>query len=234
MIRSAILCATLLAGMVGAPLARADEPPVGGFSPAQARTIMAAIDASRGLSSLLGRCPADIFGRRPPRPQALGRAEGFSAERCRADAKSCLDACTKDHDGEACFGLARAFQDRADEREARYAQILFAMTCATGKGAGCTNRAAGIRNGGQQGDPFHGRLAAAAERCQYRSFKIACDRRDAWGCTMLGQSHRYGEGTPTNLDQARHHYELSCEIAPHFEACAFARTDLDEIGPARR
>jgi hypothetical protein len=232
-VRSVALCVTLLAGMAAAPVAHADEPATAGFSPAQVRTIMAAVDADRKLSSLLGQCPADLFGRRPPRPQALGRTDSFSVARCRVDAKSCLNACTKDHDGEACFGLARAFQDRDDAREARYAETLYAMACATGKAAGCTNRAAGIRNGDQVGDPFHGRFAAA-ERCQYRSFKIACDRHDAWGCTMLGQSHRYGEGTPVDLREARQAYELSCKIAPNFEACAFARNGLAGIGNAGR
>lgn len=224
--RSSILCAMILAGTIAVPAARADEPAAGSSS-SQTRTIVTAIDAKRTLTSLYGQCPADLFGRRPPRPQALGRAQRFSADICRADAKACLEACTRDHDGEACFGLARTFQTRDEARESRYAQILYAMACATGKGAGCTNRAAGIRNGDHEGDPFQGRFSAAAERCQFRSFKIACDQRDAWGCTMLGQSYRYGEGTPTDLRQARHYYELSCEISPNFEACAFARRDLE-------
>jgi TPR repeat protein len=107
--------------------------------------------------------------------------------------------------------------------------MLFASACALGEAAGCTNRAAHLRNDMDEGDPLQRLSADQLASCHHRSFKIACDKNDAWGCAMLGQSHRYGEGVRRNMGAARRSYRKACDLAPDFAACGFARADLEEM-----
>ena len=111
---------------------------------------------------------------------------------------------------------------------------MYALACTMGFPAGCTNRAAGIRNGGYEGDPFRDAPLATKQTCEYRGFLIDCDRRGAWGCAMLGQAYRNGEGVAAQPERAKAAFEASCRINPKFAACAFAKGYLDEMDGVRR
>ncbi len=92
--------------------------------------------------------------------------------------------------GPACFRLAEAYTHHSlDVPDMLDKERFYALACANGYPAGCTNRAAGIRNGRYRGDPFQDAALATKQECEYRSFLIDCDRRGAWGCTMLGQAY---------------------------------------------
>lgn len=67
------------------------------------------------------------------------------------------------------------------------------------------------------------------QACLLRTFATACREDDAWGCTMLGQSYQYGEGTPVDLFMARRFYEKSCSMAEDFPACDFARQQMESL-----
>jgi TPR repeat protein len=220
------LAACVLAATVGSAAAEARD----GFDAAEARAISAAINKDRRLSHMLRQCPADVFGKRRA---AAGHPRAGSEAACDASLGECFRACVRGADGEACFRLAQTFQSHDEVVRPTYAQTLFTLACASGEGAGCTNRGAGIRNGDHAGDPFERKPERVQESCQYRSFKIACEQDDAWGCAMLGQSYEYGEGTRGNAALARTAYAKSCRLAPDFEACEFAKPRLDRLAKAR-
>jgi TPR repeat protein len=125
--------------------------------------------------------------------------------------------------------LALALQENESVVAPRYAQLLFAMACALGKASGCTNRAAHMRNAAEEGDPLERLSAKAKDRCQFRSFEIACDKNDPWGCAMLGQAHRNGEGVKKSVALARRSYRKSCRLDPEFAACDFSRRALTSM-----
>lgn len=106
-------------------------------------------------------------------------------------------------------------------------QRFHALACAVGYSAGCTNRAAGIRNRRYQDHTFHDASVVDKQSCEYRSFLLDCDRRGARGCAMLGQSYRTGEGVAAQPQRARAAYQTSYEINPKFAACDFAKRQLE-------
>ena len=221
----ALAACTLLSAVAAVP-----QPARAGFDAAEARSVAAAISKDRRLSHMLRQCPADVFGKR----QATARLpRAISKASCEDSPGACFRACVQGADGEACFRLALTFQSHDEVVRPLHAETLFALACANGEGSGCTNRGAGIRNGDYAGDPFKRKPEAVQESCQYRSFKIACEQDDAWGCAMLGQSYQYGEGTRGNAALARAAYEKSCRLAPDFEACEFARPRLKDLAESR-
>ena len=135
----------------------------------------------------------------------------------------CLEQCRKFDDPQACLNLALALQTREPEAPAKFVQSLFAQACALAEEGGCTNRGAGIRNGGYEDDPFARRTPREARACQFRTFDFACSKDDAWGCAMLGQAYAAGEGVAKDRNKANIAFSRACAQDPKFAACDFAK-----------
>ncbi len=223
---------TLAACALLTAFAAVPQPARAGFDAAEARSVAAAINKDRRLGHMLRQCPADVFGKRQATARVSRAATGSKAS-CEANPAACFRACIQAADGDACLRLAHTFQGHDEVVRPLHAETLFTLACASGEGSGCTNRGAGIRNGDFAGDPFKRKPDHVQESCQYRSFKIACEQDDAWGCAMLGQSYEYGEGTRGNAALARAAYEKSCRLAPDFEACDFAKPRLEDLAKSR-
>jgi hypothetical protein len=188
------------------------------FDAAQARQVAERMAADPLWTRVYAACPVDLPRKRAPK---LPIDDEPSAESCGGAPLGCFEAC-KAGSGAHCFKLALAYQ--TDKSMApRIWQQLFAAACSAGYPAGCTNRAAGIRNGGYEDDPFRRRSRIARQSCQFRSFARACAGEDAWGCAMLGQAHLFGEGTPKNAGRAKRAYARACSLAPDWEPCDFAQ-----------
>ncbi len=226
-----------LCGVLGVVLAgivqptRAEEPTP--LDLAQAKTVMQEMDGDSRLQAVFALCPADAYERDAPFYAADVKPDATPLGQCSAAPEACYRRCMDHAEPGECFGLARAFQVHGPAVERRYAQMMFAMACNTGMGAGCTNRAASLRNATVKGDTERFGHAKAREPCEHRSFVVACTQGDAWGCAMLGQSYENGEGVALSITQARLYYERSCSIDPDFASCAFATGKLAEIGSDR-
>jgi len=194
----------------------------------QADKVVVQLDADQRVARVFAMCPADAFRTQQPVWRRLYAPANVPDADCARSPRSCLDSCLNWADSRSCFGLARAFQLNDELVPSRYAQMMFSMACATGLGAGCTNRGAAIRNTGDPGGPFNG-PDPARERCEARSFTIGCGENDAWGCAMLGQSYQKGEGLPADPLQARLMYAKSCAISPSFAACRFATRRMKDL-----
>jgi hypothetical protein len=196
---------------------------------AGATAVSAKMLVSRKATRALRTCPADLYeeGLLSTREAA---PRNFELADCARNRARCYRACIGGNMGEACFRLGQAFEARGRTGDSLRKQTLFALACAGGAGAGCTNRAAGLRNGRYPGGPLLALPRAARLTCEYRSFKIDCDLGGAWGCAMLGQAYRSGEGVARDAGLARQAYKKACSLAPDFEACEFAKSDLSEMG----
>ena len=152
---------------------------------------------------------------------------------CTEHPVACYDLCVGWSNAPACFELALAYErhlgDLADETDK---ERLYALACAGGYSAGCTNRAAGIRNRSYAGDPFRTAPPATKQLCEYGSFLLDCDRRGAWGCAMLGQALRNGEGVSAQPTRARAAFDTSCKIDLDFVACSFAKRQVEQMDEA--
>ena len=171
-------------------------------------------------------CPADLFEVDAPFWLSTMDPPEIEQDECLKDPEQCLAGCLDGRSYEACSTMAMTLQASLPEQKSRYWEMLFAEACATGSVGGCTNRAAGIRNGGYFDDPFNELDETEAMACVFRSFEVTCGEGDAWGCTMLGQSYQNGEGVDADTAAARRYYERSCEIAPDFPACEMATEKL--------
>lgn len=199
--------------------------PAAALDATQGREVAGKIASGQRWAKLHAACPADL-----PRRRARRLANpALDENACAAAPAGCLAACEAG-DGAACFHLGRVFQEDASH-PARVWERLFAAACAGGHAGGCTNRAAGIRNGDYDDDLFARRGKSERESCLRRSFERACRGEDAWGCAMLGQSWRVGEGGPSNRGQARRAYDEACRLAPTFAACEFAKDGLSQLAP---
>lgn len=191
------------------------------------------IEDSADAQSAHRSCPADVFDKSRPFWRRWWDAyvgdTDLSLDDCGEDPLSCSFMCLTLRGADACFTTARLIQDNAERKEQTHAQTLFAYACALGYPAGCTNRAAGVKNGAYDGDPFPDPERPETATCLFRSFRIACEREDAWGCAMHGMSLQYGEGVSTDKDAARKAYDKSCEIDPSFAACETAREQVKEM-----
>ncbi|MCV2893794.1 hypothetical protein [Lentibacter sp. XHP0401] len=130
----------------------------------------------------LATCPADVFPRK-------GRYANGMTE-CGKNPDKCYKACISG-DGNACFGLAHAFEkSRTDNsRRANYSDFtytLFLASCQQGNANGCTNAAATSKNGTWIKEPP---AKSRSIPCQYRTYKASCDANAYWGCSMLGGLH---------------------------------------------
>jgi hypothetical protein len=222
--RSLIVMAAafLLLALPGAPVSAQS------VNRAELQDVVGLIDADPAIRRFYALCPGDQFNRRRGAGTGDIPAAATSESACAANPENCWTLCRERHSGSACFGLARVFQDHVENEP--YSQILFTMACAGGYGAGCTNRAAGVRNGDYRDDPISAQTKQAREACLRRSFQKACTSGDAWGCAMLGQAYRLGEGAPTNTTRARASYNRACSIAPDFSACEHAQDGIKAMG----
>lgn len=161
-------------------------------------------------------------GRRKPAPVTL---------------EACVEACVTGGSSAAFRQVARTidlFDMPDDDLDRRRAN---ALSCARGYPSGCTNRAAEIRNASIPSDPMAGQSERVRQFCTYRSFDITCNSDDGWGCAMLGQAFRLGEGVEADPDEARSKYRLACALHPgperertEYAPCRFARNGLAAMG----
>ena len=201
----------------------------------EARAAVAAMDRDQTLLARYQACPADVFRKdatlgAPP----LGDNADVTAAHCAKHPFECYAACTTKRSGEHCYRLALALQEQEKTIQPRYAQMMFQMACALGEASGCTNRASHLRNAASEGDPLTRLEPQAQDICEFRSFSVACERDDPWGCTMLGQAYKNGEGVRKSFAAARRFYMKSCRLNPDFVACEYARSALNEIAPKMR
>ena len=224
----AMLAALAVVAIIGAmgPAAAEDKPAASGadlFAPLSQK-----LKDDPALQALWRRCPADLYRRSPASSKASSDIE---KAQCQADPSSCHAACFQGRNENACFALALALEEQSEDKAPHhYQELLFARACASGSAAGCTNRAAGIRNGLYQDDPFTTKPKRVRNGCLFRSFQAACLAGDAWGCTMYGQSYENGEGVAANSAKAAEFYRKSCKISPDFAACDYAKSQLQDMG----
>ena len=219
------LAVVALMGVMHAAVAQ-DAPKL---QPEQAQSVMQQIDGEARVRAVMALCPADAYHRDAPFYADWVKPASRPDTECAAAPAACYRACLLDADPGACFGLARAFQQNEPAIDRRYTQAMFAMACDAGMGAGCTNRAASLRNRPIKGDREALGDATARQPCEHRSFAAACTQGDAWGCAMLGQTYQRGEGVEQSATQARRYFEKSCAINPHFASCEFAKAGLEEL-----
>ncbi len=223
--------ALLLAGLAIAAASGAERDPP--LDMGQAKTVMQRLDGDAAVQAIFGLCPADAYRRDAPFYADYVKPDSVPLARCAAGPADCYRRCVDEAEPGACFGLARAFQVTEPAIDHRYAQMLFALACDHGEGAGCTNRASSLRNAPVKGDAARFGDATARQDCEVRSFRAACTQGDAWGCTMLGQSYQNGEGVERSVTQARRYYEKSCAINARFASCDFAKANMESLGTGR-
>lgn len=198
------------------------------FNKAEAAEVSQRLHVDHRTARVVASCPADMFGRERPFWRGLATPQRPSERTCALHPADCYGLCVRWANGPACFDLAQAYEHHSlDVADAFDGQRFHALACAMGYSAGCTNRAAGIRNGRYDDDTFHNDPTVDKSTCEYRSFVLDCDRRGAWGCAMLGQSYRTGEGVAAHPQRARAAFEMSCAINPTFAACAFAKQQIE-------
>jgi hypothetical protein len=195
----------------------------------QISALLPALEKNQELPAVYEVCPADIYKSKMTLFSLLRTDEWPDLDACEADLKYCHDACVHGKNGEACFSLARLLQDNGAPAADRHYEPLFALACAIGKPAGCTNRGGGIRNGGYENDPSGKWTEEARGLCLRRSFKTACDGDDAWGCAMHGQALFLGEGGPEDWGLAKAAFEKTCTLDPDFDSCGFAKSYMEDM-----
>ncbi|MBP1857376.1 TPR repeat protein [Rhizobium herbae] len=191
--------------------------------------VAAQVEANDEIQSHYKVCPAEIANAARPFWRELFPGEDISRESCGEDIKACYRTCMEEGSAAACLALGYTLQAASPVVSPLWSQMLFAQACAAGSSGGCTNRAAGIRNGQFSGDPMLNAERDHLRGCFLRTFTLTCNEDDPWGCTMLGQSYQYGEGAPADRGAAKRFYEKSCAISDDFPACDFARNRLKEL-----
>ena len=234
---------SLSGAIIGLSLAMAFLIALAGSSRAEELAEQQLQEAARQLDSLpfmadlTKACPADIMGQRMPWYRKLTASRlSWSESRCTDSFPVCLNACLKSNNADACFNVARVFENFDDTRYDLSRRQGFALACALGDANGCTNRGANIRNAYSEEDPFFEAYTGDTDSCLARSFEQACAKDSEWGCAMAGQALRLGEGVPVDLETARQRLEKACllsnenrdadtERAP----CRFAREQMKLI-----
>jgi TPR repeat protein len=158
-----------------------------------------------------GDCPADVASAREV-------PVNYGAEGCAQDARTCLAGCQQG-DGNACYALALLIEAQRAIEPAQ--EALYLRACRLGVVSGCTNRAAYIV---RIEPPDQLRL-----HCAVRTFRMACDRADPWGCTMLGELLAQGHGVPQDLDEALRVLPKGCSEGERDAACKRAKELEREI-----
>ena len=186
-------------------------------------------EANDEIQSHYKVCPAEIANTARPFWRVLFPGEDISRESCGEDIKACYRTCMEEGNAAACLALGYTLEAASPVISPLWSQMLFAQACAAGSSGGCTNRAAGIRNGQLDGDPILKAEPDELRGCFLRTFALTCNEDDAWGCTMLGQAYQFGEGALPDVSAAKRFYEKSCAISENFSACDFARDRLEEL-----
>lgn len=234
---SSIICAVIITlTPFYFAIANAEEEPAS-FNATEARAVIGTLDRDQSFLARYQACPGDIFRKEMSLGRLLvGDDADVTADFCGQHPFECFSACSTKRSGEHCYRLALAFQENECVAQPRYAQMMFQMACALGKASGCTNRAAHLRNAADEGDPLTNLDQDAQGKCEFLSFKVACDKNDNWGCAMLGQAYQNGEGVGKNATLARLNYEKTCRLNPVFAACKFSRAALKDMrrSPSRR
>jgi hypothetical protein len=212
------LASCLLMGAARAEEARAQAKPATGavqtlVDPAAVERVKKLLAGEGELTRLAQICPADMPHEKNARDKSVvGKEKAFA---CAQSIEACAADCREKKDALACFKLGLAFQiavkDGGDLHER-----LFALGCALGSPAACTNRAAGLAAQTPQGE----QPAQFGGDCLVRSFERSCAEDDAWGCRMT--AHAYATGKlGARADEARAEKALrrSCELFPGFEDC---------------
>jgi hypothetical protein len=187
------------------------------------------ITSNPDLQKRWATCPADLYGTQKSLWSRFAGSREVELAECEANPDGCYSDCFDGGNENACFELGRAFQDHSDRALSRHWEMMFAHACAAGSPGGCTNRGAGIRNGGYEDDPFQSVKEDVRDTCLFSTFEIACSAEDAWGCTMLGQAYQRGEGTQRDAARARFYYQQSCDRDPDFPACDYAKELMSEL-----
>jgi len=185
------------------------------------------IDRRATPSDYFQQCPVDIWRKATGIADSILPALTVDYERCEADVLACARLCFDGRSGDACFETARVIQDNTPQDQQTKTEAMFAQACATGSAAGCTNRGAGIIQD-QLPDKFRGN-SDEMKRCTFRTFKLSCGERDAWGCTMFGMALQRGEGSLKDEAAALAAYNKSCEIDPDFIACQYAKSAMKTL-----
>ena len=232
---SIALVLVILSALVPARVA-AEEPDTDAaarealFNKTEAAQVSQRMHGDPRVARLLAACPADAFESERPFWRGLAAPQRPSERTCALHPADCYDLCVSWANGPACFELSFAYEHHSLDVPDGLDQLrLHALACAMGFPAGCTNRAGGIRNLGYKDDPFHVAPLATKQACEHRSFMLDCNRHGAWGCAMLGQSYRNGEGVPAQATRARAAFQASCDLAPEFAACAFSKRQLEQM-----
>lgn len=199
---------------------------------AQLDGVLALIERNQMLLRTRETCPADLYRSQATLFSLLQTTNGPDMSTCRSDLKFCHDSCVFGKNDTACFSLARALQEYGAPAADKHYEPLFALACAIGRPSGCTNRAAGIRNGGYANEPFAAFSDEARGLCLRRSFKIACEGDDAWGCAMYGQSLYDGEGGEEDIAAAASAFKKSCAFDEEAPSCEFSKQFLDAMTQA--
>jgi hypothetical protein len=156
-------------------------------------------------------CPADVAA-------AVEARGGEFVGVCDGDLAVCLRRC---EDGEAIMCYAAAVRVQALGGAPRLEDALFLRACVLGNASACTNRAASIAY--REPDRLDGDV------CASRTFELACDRRDPWGCTMFGRDLAFGRGIAPDLHRALEVLPGACQFDAADPACIAARGLMEEI-----
>lgn len=156
-------------------------------------------------------CPVDFFA-------TLSSSPTQDIPDCADAPLTCLATCGTGDSG-ACFHLGEALFAAGDDPVFGLAPTLLAYerSCALGQVAGCTARAAYFL--APTGGALPGRTQAETFACGVRTFAFTCERRHAWGCTMLGVQYQYGLGVPPDAAKARMLFDKACALWPDGDAC---------------
>ena len=180
---------------------------------AQSGDILLVMENTKELKLLDNSCPYEIF-----KESEIQYRDYIQF--CSNDMQLCLNKCIK---GSAnhCYGLANNLQ--VEKWDKVYSERLFSMACKQGLVTACTNRAAGIM-----------RYNPDKKECYAKSFKLTCDKNDAWGCTMYGLVLSRGIGLEKNQKLALKVLKTGCMHGIDDEACKYAKAIEEDILSANK
>jgi len=180
---------------------------------AQSSDILQLMENTKELKLFDNSCPYEIY----KEPEIEYRDY---IQFCSNDMQLCLNKCIK---GSAnhCYGLANNMQ--SEKWKKVYSERLFSMSCEQGLITACTNRAAGIM-----------RFNPERKECYAKSFKLTCNKNDAWGCTMYGLVLSRGIGLKKNQKLALKVLKTGCIYGTDDEACKYAKAIEEDISNSEK
>lgn len=141
------------------------------FNKAEAAVVSQRLRTEPRLLRTFAACPADTFEQERPLWQRLAKPQEPSERTCAQHPAECYNLCVGWANGPACFRLAETYTHHLlDVEDVLDKERFYALACASSFPAGCTNRAAGMRNGRYAGDPLREKPIATQYECEYRSF----------------------------------------------------------------